>query len=146
VAAGNPNVIHILFPIEGGRVRDIPACDVGDDGDIVADFILVRITDARIKRFADGDVGRPAVAAIEAVGIEELRGDVVRGVPGIEPDRIESSIRSDGESAKPVKFILAGRIVVDSSRSAVSLTAIGAGDKHQVRSARAPNLRTLAAM
>ena len=42
--------------VKRGRISYIASCVIGNNGDIVADLILVRITFVRIKRGADWHV------------------------------------------------------------------------------------------
>ena len=117
-ARRDAHVVNVLLGIEGGGIRDIAAGIVRNDCHVIAQLVLVRITEKRIERRADRDVGRPGVACVQAVGIEELRIGVVRGVPRVEPNGIDPSIRRDRQRAEPVPFAVIDRIVVDPLRSA----------------------------
>ena len=105
-------VIDVFFEIEGGGVRDIASGIVRNDCDVIAHLVLVRITEERIERDAYRDIGRPGIACIGAIRIEQLRIGVVGGVSRVQPDGIESSIRRDGKRAEPMPFVLIDRIVV----------------------------------
>jgi hypothetical protein len=56
--------------IKCGRIRHITAGFIGNDGNIVAYLILVRIAFERIKRIAHGNVRRPGNTGIGAPGIK----------------------------------------------------------------------------
>ena len=129
---GNPNVINVFFEIEGRAVCDICPGVVGNDRDVIAELVLVRITEERVKRIADCDIGRPGISAVEAVRIEELRVGVVRGVARVQPDGIDSAIRRDGKRAEPVPLRVINRIVIDPARRAEGLAAVCAAHKHHV--------------
>lgn len=52
------------------RIRYIPARIVGDNGNVIAYFALVRIAFKRIKRIAHCNVRRPRNSGIRAIGVE----------------------------------------------------------------------------
>jgi hypothetical protein len=56
--------------VERGRVSDIAASFVGNDGDVIADLILVRPAFLRVKRIAHRHVRRPCHTGIGAIGVE----------------------------------------------------------------------------
>ena len=56
--------------VERGRISYIAARVIGNDGDVVAYLVLVRIAFERIKRSTDRDVGRPGYTAIRAIRIK----------------------------------------------------------------------------
>ena len=56
--------------VERGRISYIAARVIGNDGDVVAYLVLVRIAFKRIKGSTDCDVGRPGYTAIRAIRIE----------------------------------------------------------------------------
>lgn len=100
--------------IKRSGVGDITAGVIRYDGYVVAHFVLVRVTNKRIERLTHRDVRRPAVAAVCAVGIKELRVGIIRRVPAIQPNYVDSSIWSHCERAKPMPFELISRIIIDS--------------------------------
>ena len=60
----------VRVKVERGRIRHVAARVIRNDGDVVADLVLVRIAFERIKRIADRNVGRPGHAGISTIGIE----------------------------------------------------------------------------
>ena len=68
------NVFFVLPParveVESGRISDITSGVVRNDGDVIADLVLVRIAFEWIKRIAHRDVRRPGNAGVGAIGIE----------------------------------------------------------------------------
>lgn len=94
--------------------------------------MLVRITQKGIKRVAHRDIGGPGIAAVSAIGIEELRIRVVSGIPAIEPDHVDAAVRRHGHGAKPMPFVGIGCIVIDPARGRESEAAIGALDEHDI--------------
>jgi len=85
----------VRVEIKRGRIRHVATRVVRNDGDVIAYLVLIRIAFERIKGIAHGDVRRPRDAAIRAERIEQLRIGVIRSVPRVEPDGINSSIRRD---------------------------------------------------
>ena len=126
------DIIDVFLAIECGCIRNVGAVVVRNDCDVIADFLLIRITDERVKRVADRDIWRPGVSAIDAERIKELRSDVVRGVTRIVPDDIDSTARRDREGAEPVPFRVVNWIVIDPARRAERNAAIGAAHEHHV--------------
>ena len=88
-------LVPLRIEVERSRVRHIAARLIRNNGDIVAYLVLIRIALLRIKRNAYRDIRRPCSAGIGAVGIEQLRINVVGSVPRIVPDRVEASIWRD---------------------------------------------------
>ena len=112
-------------------------CDIGtrvirNDCDVVAELVLIRITEERVKRIAHCDIGRPGISAVEAVRIEELRVGVVRSVTRVQPNSIDSAVRRDRKRAKPVPLRVVNRIIIDSARCAEGLASVCAPRKHHV--------------
>jgi hypothetical protein len=68
------NVLLVLasvrIEIERGSVGDVTACLVGNEGDVIADLILVRPAFLRVKRIAHRHVRRPRDTRVSAVGVE----------------------------------------------------------------------------
>ena len=85
----------VRVEIKRGRIRHVATRVVRNNGDVIAYLVLIRIAFERIKGIAHGDVRRPRDAAIRAERIEQLRIGVIRSVPRVEPDGINSSIRRD---------------------------------------------------
>ena len=67
------------------RVCDIAAGVIGHDGNVIAYLVLNRPAFQRSEGIAHSYVRRPGHTAIGAVGIEQLRVDVVRGISRIQP-------------------------------------------------------------
>ena len=63
-------LVPLRIEVERGRVRHIAAGGVGDNRDVIANLVLVRIALVRIKRIAYRDIGRPGNAGVRAPGIE----------------------------------------------------------------------------
>ena len=80
--------------VVGGRIRHIASCVIRHDCDVVTYLVLVRPALERVKGLAYLYVSRPGNTSIGAVGIEQLRIGVVRGVPRIQPYSINSAVRS----------------------------------------------------
>jgi len=51
-------------------IRHVTSCVVRDNGDVIADLVLVRPAFERIKWDTYRDIRRPGKAAVGAVGIE----------------------------------------------------------------------------
>ena len=56
--------------VESSGVRHVASCVVRDNGDVIADLVLVRPAFERIKRGAHRDIRRPRHPAVGAIGIE----------------------------------------------------------------------------
>ena len=84
---------RVRVEIKSSGIRNIASGIVRNDSDVIAYLVLIRIAFERIERIAHGDVRRPGDAAIRAERIEQLGIGVVRSVPRVEPDTINSSIR-----------------------------------------------------
>jgi len=74
-----PNVINVFLvltvvrvEIERRGVSHVTTGFIGDNSDIVAYLVLIRITLGRIKRIAHSNVSRPRDASVGAIGIEQL--------------------------------------------------------------------------
>jgi hypothetical protein len=129
--------------IVGRGVSDISTSVVGHDRDVIAHFVLVGVTEKRIERLTHGNVWCPSVATVGAVGIEELRIRIVRGISAIEPHDIDPPIRRDRKRAEPMPFGLVHRVIIDPDWGAKTQTAIRASNKHDVSAtARACRLDT----
>ena len=128
----------VRVEVECGRVRNVAAGFVGNEGDVIADLILVRPAFLRVKRVAHRHIRRPCNARVRTVGVEKLRIKIVR-VSVVIPDRIEPSIGRYGERAEPVPLARVV-IVVNSDRRAESCTAIGAAHEHHVSRASSGRL------
>jgi hypothetical protein len=95
-----PNVVNVFFvlapirvEVKGGGVSHVPTGFIGNDGDIIAYLVLVRIPLEWIKRIAHRNVRRPGDAGVGTKGIKELRVRVVGSVSRVMPHSIEPSIR-----------------------------------------------------
>jgi hypothetical protein len=73
------NVINIFLvltvvrvEVERGGVSHVATGFIGDNGDIVADLILIRVTLRRIERVAHSNISRPGHASVGAKGVEQL--------------------------------------------------------------------------
>lgn len=108
----------VRVEVKRGRVRYVTTGFIGNDRDIIAYLVLVRITFEWIKRIAHRHVGRPCHASVGAEGIEQLRICVVGSIPCVIPDSIEPSIGRYRERAKPVPLARVNRIVIDLDRRA----------------------------
>ena len=71
------NVINVFLvltavriEVERGRVSDVPTSLIGNDGNVIAYLILVRIAFLRVKRVAHRDVRRPGHTRVGAIGIK----------------------------------------------------------------------------
>ena len=90
------NIFLVLIPVrievKRSRIRHIAPSIVGDDGDIIAYLVLIRIAFERIKWVANRHIESPSDAGVSAIGIEKLRVRVVGSVARVVPDRVEPSI------------------------------------------------------
>ena len=98
-AREDANVIDIFFVLVAIRIKversgigDIPARFVRDDGDVIADFILIRIALKWVECSANSNVRRPGHTSVSAKGIKQLRICVIGGVTRVIPNSIKSSI------------------------------------------------------
>ena len=66
--------------VECGRIRHIASCVIRHDCNVITYLVLVRPAFKRIEKVAYLYVSRPGNPSIGAVGIEQLRIDVVRGI------------------------------------------------------------------
>ena len=116
--------------VEGGSVSYIATSVVGNDGDVIADLILVRPAFLGVKRIAHRHVRRPRNARVSAVGVEKLRIEIVR-VAVVIPDRVEPAIGRYRERAEPVPLARVV-VVVNSDGRAEGCAAVGAASEHHV--------------
>ena len=111
------NIFLVLIPVrievKRSRIRHIAPSIVGDDGDIIAYLILIRIPFERIKWVANRHIGSPSDAGVSAIGIEKLRVRVVRGVSGVMPNRIQASIGRYSKGSEPVPLVRVNRVVIN---------------------------------
>ena len=82
----------VRVEVEGGRVSHVASGIVGNDGNVIAYLILIRIAFERVKWIADCHVGRPSHAGVDAEGIEQLRVGVVGSIACIVPNSIQAAI------------------------------------------------------
>ena len=73
------NVINVFFvlvaigiEVECSGIRDIAARFVRDNGDIIADLILIRIALERVECITDSHIRRPGHTGVSAKGIKQL--------------------------------------------------------------------------
>lgn len=78
--------------VECRGVRHIGSGVIRYQRDVIAYLTLVRPAFQRVKGVTYRYVRRPRHAAIGAVGVEQLRIGVIRGVSCVEPDRIDPSV------------------------------------------------------
>ena len=112
--------------IKGGRIRHIASGIVRHNSHVIADLILLRPPLERVKGIAYGYVRRPRSPAIGAIGVEQLRINVVRSIPAVHPYGINTAVRRHSDCAKPVPLIRVDRIVVDAMGRAECCPAIRA--------------------
>ena len=116
------NIFFVLIPVrvevKRSRIRHVASRIIGNNRDIIAYLVLVRISLERIKCIAHRNVRRPGHAGVSAIGIEKLRVRVVRGISRVMPDGIEPSIGRYRECPKPVPLVWINRIVIDLDRRA----------------------------
>ena len=74
-----PNVINVLLvltvvrvEVECGRISHVAARLVGNNCNVIADLVLIRITLRRIKGIAHSNISRPGDASVGAIGVEQL--------------------------------------------------------------------------
>jgi len=60
----------VRVEIKSGGIRHVASGQVGDDGDVIADLVLIRITFGGIKRVAYCHIRRPGDACVSAPGIK----------------------------------------------------------------------------
>ena len=85
----------VRVDVKCSRVRYVTASFIGNHCNVIADLVLIRITEERIERVAHRNIGRPRIASVRAIRIEELRVGVVRGVARVQPNGINASIGRD---------------------------------------------------
>jgi len=61
---------RVRVDVERRGICHISSSSIGNDRDIIAYLLVVRITSLRIKRIAHRNVSRPCDTTIGAVGIE----------------------------------------------------------------------------
>ena len=66
--------------VVGSRVGDVASGVIRHDGDVITDLVLLRPTFQRSEGLTDSYVRRPRNAAIGAVGVEQLRVNVIGGI------------------------------------------------------------------
>jgi hypothetical protein len=97
--------------IKSGGIRHVAAGIVRNNGDIIADLILVRIPLERVERVAHRNIRRPRYPGVRAIGVKQLRVGVVGNrVARVVPHSVQTPIRRYGECAEPVPLI--GKAVV----------------------------------
>src|SRR5262245_367004 len=129
---GWPDIIDVFLAVECGCIRNVRASVVRNDCDVIADFLLIWITDERVKRDAERDVWRPGISAVEAVRIKELRSGVVRSATRIVPGHIDSAVGRDRQRAEPVPFRMINWVVIDPTRRAERAAPVCAAYEHHV--------------
>ena len=128
------NIINVFFIVEGAWVGHVTSGIIRNDGHVIANLVLVRITKEWIKGSTNRHVGRPRIAGVDAVRIEELRIGVVGGVSGVQPNAIEPSVWRDRNCAEPVPLAVIDRIIIDPVWGAEGLSAVCAAHEHHVNS------------
>ena len=111
------NIFLVLIPVrievKCSRIRHVAPSIVGDDSDVIAYLVLIRIAFERIKRVANRHIGSPSDAGVSAIGIEKLRVRVVRGVSGVMPNRIQATIGRYSKGSEPVPLARVNRVVIN---------------------------------
>ena len=128
-------MINVFFEIEGGGIRDIGPGIIRDHGHVIPHLVLLGIPEERIERVAHGDVGRPSHSSVRAVGVEELRVGIVRGVARIQPDGIDPPIRRDGKRPHPMPFAGIDSIIVNPRGRTEGRASVGAARESHVGAA-----------
>ena len=106
--------------VERSGIRHIASGLIGNDRDIVAYLVLIRVAFEGIKRIAHRNVRCPGDARVSAKGIEQLGVSVIGSVARIIPDRIQTTIGCNRKCSKPVPFVRVNRVVIDLHRRAKS--------------------------
>ena len=97
--------------IKSGGIRHVAAGIVRNNGDVIADLVLVWIAFQGIKRAAYCDIRRPRYPGVRAPGVKQLRVGVVGNrVARVVPHSVQTPIRRYGECAEPVPLI--GKAIV----------------------------------
>ena len=84
---------RVRVEVESSRIRNVTAGIIGNNRNVIAYLVLIRIALERIKRIAHRNIRRPGHAGIGTKGIEKLRVRVVGSVSRVMPHSIEPSIR-----------------------------------------------------
>ena len=130
------NIFLVLIPVwievKRSRIRHVAPSIIGDDSDIVAYLVLIRIAFERIKGIAHRDVRGPGNASVGAKGIKQLRIGVVGSVSTVVPDSIQASVGRYRECSKPVPLAGINRIVIDLDRRAKRCSVVRTARKHHV--------------
>ena len=73
----HPDIVYIFFvlvslgiEVKGRGVSHVTTGFIGNDGDVVAYLVLVRIAFEWIERVTNSHVGGPGNAGISAIGVE----------------------------------------------------------------------------
>ena len=91
------------------RVCDIASGVIGHNGDVITYLVLLWPAFQRSEGIAHSYVGRPGNTAIGAVGVEQLRVDVVRGISRIQPHRINPTVGRYSDGSEPMPFVRVDR-------------------------------------
>ena len=102
--------------VVGSWVGNVSSGVIRYDGDVIAYLVLHRPPFERRKSSAYGDVRSPRDATISAERIEQLGVRVIRSIARVQPHRIDPSVGSYRQRAKPVPFVMIYGIVIDSVR------------------------------
>lgn len=106
--------------VKRSRIRHVASRQVGNDGDVIANLILIRPAFLRVERVAHRHIWRPGNTGIRAIRIKQLRKEIARIVARVVPNRVEPAIGRHCKCAKPMPLVLMVDIIVDSHRGAKS--------------------------
>jgi hypothetical protein len=60
----------VCIEVKRGSVSHVAAGLIGNDGNVIADFVLIGPAFLRVKRIADLNIGRPGNTSIRAPRVE----------------------------------------------------------------------------
>ena len=81
---------RVRVDVESRSIGNVASGVIRHNGDVIAYLFVLRKTCLRIERIAHRNVGCPCQAGISAVGIKQLRIDVVRSIARVVPHHINA--------------------------------------------------------
>jgi hypothetical protein len=71
----------IRIHVESRSISHVPAGVIRYNRDVIADFLVLRISILNTKRIAHWNVSRPRNSAIGTEAVEQLHIGIIRGIP-----------------------------------------------------------------
>ena len=63
-------LVSLRIEVKRSRIRHVAPSIIGDDGDVIANFVLIWIAFQWIKRVAHRNIRRPGHTGVGAIGIK----------------------------------------------------------------------------